>query len=229
MYDGIIQFLQNNKNLARGIKERIYLKTEEECLGIPRGVIRAYIKKNISEGGYLTIKELKALWNTHVVDVRFAAIVYAEAKPCLWDKKWLSLFLSWAQARDTGWHHTDMIGPHLIGSAYMIGLCPREELLKLKKSSFLWTWRTGMTALIPSLKASNYDWTLLCKFAEDCVHPGSKFHKQYFALKGLSMTLRWAIGANKDRVLNFLKENEIYLSKTFVTEVRNKATFGRKR
>ena len=86
-----------------------------------------------------------------------------------------------------------------------------------------------MTALIPSLKISGQDWLLLSEFADDCVKPGSKFHRQYFALKGLSMTIRWAIGANKDRVLSFLDDNEIYLSKTFVTEVRNKATIGRKR
>ena len=177
----------------------------------------------------MTIKELKALWSTHIVDARFAAIVYAEARPDLWDEKWLSLFISWAQARDTGWHNTDILGPHLIGTAYMNGLCRREELLKLKNSSFLWTWRAGMTALIPSLKISAQDWTLLCEFAADCVKPGSKFHKQYFALKGLSMTIRWAIGANKDRVMSFLNNNEMYLSKTFVTEVRNKATIGRKR
>jgi hypothetical protein len=229
MYDDLMRFLQDNKNPASGIKEQAYLKTEEECLGIPRGLIRVYIKKNICEGGYLTIRELKALWNTHIVDSRFAAIVYAEALPDLWDKKWLSLFIGWAQTRDTGWHNTDILGPHLVGSAYMSGLCSREELLQLKNSSFLWTWRTGMTALIPSLKASNQDWALLCKFADDCVKPQSKFYKHYFALKGLSMTLRWAVGSNKDRVLNFLEENEIYLSKTFVTEVRNKATIGRKR
>jgi hypothetical protein len=111
----------------------------------------------------------------------------------------------------------------------MSGLCQREELLQLKNSSFLWSWRTGMTALIPSLKTNSRDWAMLCQFAADCVKPGSKFHKQYFALKGLSMTLRWAIGANKDRVLSFINDNEMYLSKTFVTEVRNKATIGRKR
>ena len=229
IYDNIRQFLQKNKNPVRGIKEKAYLKTEEESLGIPRGIIRAYINKIIRNGGLLTIKELKALWSTHIVDARFAAIVYAEARPDLWDEKWLSLFISWAQARDTGWHNTDILGPHLIGTAYMNGLCRREELLKLKNSSFLWTWRAGMTALIPSLKISAQDWTLLCEFAADCVKPGSKFHKQYFALKGLSMTIRWAIGANKDRVMSFLNNNEMYLSKTFVTEVRNKATIGRKR
>jgi 3-methyladenine DNA glycosylase AlkD len=229
IYDNIRQFLQKNKNPARGIKEKAYLKTEEECLGIPRGVIRTYIKKMIRNGGHLTINELKKLWSTHIVDARFAAIVYAEARPDLWDEKWLNLFLSWAQAKDTGWHNTDILGPHLIGTAYMSGLCPREKLLKLKNSGFLWTWRTGMTALIPSLKTSNRDWALLCKFAADCVKPGSKFHRQYFALKGLSMTMRWAIGTNKDRVLSFLTDNEMYLSKTFVTEVRNKATIGRKR
>ena len=110
----------------------------------------------------------------------------------------------------------------------MSGLCKREELLKLKNSNFLWTWRAAMTSLIPSLKISGQDWPLLCAFADDCVKPGSKFHKQYFALKGLSMTIRWAIGANKDRVLSFLDDNEMYLAKTFVTEVRNKATIGRK-
>ena len=229
IYDNIRQFLQKNKNPARGIKEKAYLKTEEESLGIPRGIIRAYINKIIRNGGLLTIKELKALWSTHIVDARFAAIVYAEARPDLWDEKWLSLFISWAQARDTGWHNTDILGPHLIGTAYMNGLCRREELLKLKNSSFLWTWRAGMTALIPSLKISAQDWTLLCEFAADCVKPGSKFHKQYFVLKGLSMTIRWAVGANKDRVMSFLNNNEMYLSKTFVTEVRNKATIGRKR
>ena len=229
MHDNLMQFLQKNKNPVRGIKEKAYLKTKEESLGIPRGVIRTYIKKIIRDGGLLTIKELKALWSTHIVDARFAAIVYAQEKPNLWDEKWIRLFLNWAQTRDTGWHNTDILGPHLIGAAYLSGLCKREELLKLKNSSFLWTWRSGMTALIPSLKTSSQDWTLLCKFADDCVKPGSKFHKQYFALKGLSMTIRWAIGANKDRVLNFLDDNEIYLSKTFVTEVRNKATIGRKR
>ena len=86
-----------------------------------------------------------------------------------------------------------------------------------------------MTSLIPSLKTSQHDWSLLCKFASDCVKPGSKFHKQYFALKGLSMTIRWAITANKDSVLRFLDDHEIYLSKTFLTEVRNKASIGRKR
>jgi hypothetical protein len=229
MYDDLWQFLQVNKNPVRGIKEKAYLKTDEESLGISRGVIRTYIKKNISDGGLLTINDLKKLWSTHIVDARFAAIVYAEARPELWDEKWLSLFLNWAQTRDTGWHNTDIIGPHLIGAAYMNGLCRRKELLQLKKSSFLWTWRTSMTALIPSLKTSSQDWTLLCEFASDCVRPGSKFHKQYFALKGLSMTIRWAISVNKDRVLSFIDDNEIYLSKTFVTEVRNKATIGRKR
>jgi hypothetical protein len=229
MYDDLWQFLQVNKNPVRGIKEKAYLKTDEESLGISRGVIRTYIKKNISDGGLLTIIDLKKLWSTHIVDARFAAIVYAEARPELWDEKWLSLFLNWAQTRDTGWHNTDIIGPHLIGAAYMNGLCRRKELLQLKKSSFLWTWRTSMTALIPSLKTSSQDWTLLCEFASDCVRPGSKFHKQYFALKGLSMTIRWAISVNKDRVLSFIDDNEIYLSKTFVTEVRNKATIGRKR
>jgi hypothetical protein len=229
MYDDIRQFLHDNKNPVRGIKEKAYLKTEEESLGIPRGIIRTYINKIIRDGGLLTIKELKKLWSTHIVDARFAAIVYAQARPDLWDEKWISLFISWAHAKDTGWHNTDILGPHLIGTAYMNGLCRREELLKLKNSSFLWTWRTAMTALIPSLKTSSQDWTLLCEFAADCVKPGSKFHKQYFALKGLSMTIRWAIGANKDRVIRFLNDNEMYLSKTFVTEVRNKATIGRKR
>lgn len=229
MYDDIRQFLQKNKNPVRGIKEKAYLKTEEESLGISRGIIRTHINKIIRDGGTLTIKELKKLWSTHIVDARFAAIIYAEARPDLWDEKWLSLFLNWAQTRDTGWHNTDILGPHLIGTAYMNGLCQSEELLELKNSSFLWTWRTSMTALIPSLKTSKQDWALLCAFADDCVKPGSKFHKQYFALKGLSMTMRWAIGANKDPVLSFLNDNEMYLSKTFVTEVRNKATIGRKR
>ena len=229
MYDDLWQFLQGNKNPARGIKEKAYLKTEEESFGIPRGVIRTYIKKIIRDGGLLKLNDLKKLWSTHIVDARFAAIVYAEARPELWDEKWLSLFLNWAQARDTGWHNTDILGPHLIGAAYMNGLCRREKLLQLKNSSFLWTWRTSMTALIPSLKTSGKDWTLLSAFADDCVKLGSKFHKQYFALKGLSMTMRWAIGANKDRVMVFLNDNEKFLSKTFITEVRNKATIGRKR
>lgn len=229
MYDDLMQFLQSNKNPVRGIKEKAYLKTEEESFGIPRGVIRNYIKQVIRGGGILTITELKKLWSTHIVDARFAAIVYAEARPDLWDKKWLRLFLTWAQTKDTGWHNTDILGPNLIGPAYISGLCRRKELLQLKSSDFLWTWRTAMTALIPSLKISSKDWTLLCEFADDCVKPGSKFHKQYFALKGLSMTIRWAIGANKDRVLSFLDDHEMYLSKTFVTEVRNKATIGRKR
>ena len=229
MFDDLMQFLQDNKNTVRGPKEKAYLKTDEECLGIPRCIVRTYVNKAISKGVSLTINDLKALWSTHIVDARFAAIVYAQARPDLWNKKWLTLFISWAQTRDTGWHNTDALGPHLIGTAYMNGLCLREDIIKLKSSSFLWTWRTGMTALIPSLEASSQDWTLLCKFADDCIKPGSKFHRQYFALKGLSMTIRWAIGANKDRVLNFLNENEIYLSKTFVTEVRNKATIGRKR
>jgi len=229
MYEDLMQFLQDLKDPVRGIKEKAYLKTEEESFGIPRGIIRTYIKKIISDGGCLTITELKKLWGTHIVDARFAAIVYAEACPELWDEKWISLFLSWAQTRDTGWHNTDILGPHLIGAAYMSGLCRRKEILQLKKSSFLWSWRTGMTALIPSLKISGKDWLLLCEFADDCVNPGSKFHKQYFALKGLSMTIRWAIGANKDRVLSFLDDHEMNLSKTFVTEVRNKATIGRKR
>ena len=229
MYDDLMQFLQSNKNPVRGIKEKAYLKTEEESLGIPRGIIRNYIKRLIREGEGLTITELKKLWNTHIVDARFAAIVYAEARPQLWDEKWLSLFLNWAQTKDTGWHNTDILGPNLIGAAYVSGLCRRKELLQLKNSRFLWTWRTAMTALIPSLKISGRDWPLLCEFADDCVKPGSKFHRQYFALKGLSMTIRWAIGANKDRVLSFLNDNEIYLSKTFITEVRNKATIGRKR
>ena len=56
------------------------------------------------------------------------------------------------------------------------------------------------TVLIPSLKTSKQDWALLCAFADDYVKPGSKFHKQYFALKGLSMTMRWAIGANKNEL-----------------------------
>ena len=229
MYDNLWQFLQDNKDPVRGIKEKAYLKTEEDALGIPRGVIRNYIKKIIRKGGCLTITELKKLWSTHILDARFAAIVYAEARPDLWDKKWLKLFLDWAQTKDTGWHNTDILGPNLIGVAYVSGLCWREELLHLKNSNFLWAWRTAMTALIPSLKISGKDWTLLCKFADDCVKPGSKFHKQYFALKGLSMTIRWAISANKDRVISFLDEHERYLSKTFVTEVRNKATIGRKR
>lgn len=229
MYGDVIQFLQKNKNYVRGIKEKAYLKTEEESFGIPRGVIRTYIKKIIRDGGLLKLNDLKKLWSTHIVDARFAAIVYAEARPELWDEKWLSLFLNWAQARDTGWHNTDILGPHLIGAAYMNGLCRREKLLQLKNSSFLWTWRTSMTALIPSLKTSGKDWTLLSAFADDCVKLGSKFHKQYFALKGLSMTMRWAIGANKDRVMVFLNDNEKFLSKTFITEVRNKATIGRKR
>ncbi len=229
MYDDLVQFLQDNKDPVRGIKEKAYLKTDEESFGIPRGVIRNYIGKIIRDGRCLTITELKKLWGTHVVDARFAAIVYAEARPELWDEKWLSLFLAWAQTKDTGWHNTDILGPHLMGAAYMSGLCKRKELLQLKKSNFLWSWRTAMTALIPSLKISGRDWLLFCEFAADCVKPGSKFHRQYFALKGLSMTMRWAIGANKERVLNFLDENEMYLSKTFVTEVRNKATIGRKR
>ena len=190
MYDDLWQFLQGNKNPTRGIKEKAYLKTDEESFGIPRGVIRTYINKIIREEGILTIKELKKLWSTHIIDARFAAIVYAQNRPDLWDEKWLSLFLNWAQTRDTGWHNTDILGPHLIGAAYMNGLCRRDELLKLKKSSFLWTWRTAMTALIPSLTTSRQDWPLLCAFADDCVRPGSKFHKQYFALKGLSMTIR---------------------------------------
>jgi|GEM_PF-2388246 len=229
MYEDLMQFLQKNKNPGRGIKEKAYLKTEEESLGIPRGVIRTYINKIIREEGILTIKELRKLWSTHIVDARFAAIVYAQARPDLWNEKWLSLFLHWAQTKDTGWHNTDIIGPHLIGAAYMSGLCRRDELLKLKDSNYLWTWRTAMTSLIPSLKISGRDWLLLCAFADDCVKPGSKFHKQYFALKGLSMTIRWAVGANKDRVLSFLDDNEMYLAKTFVTEVRNKVTIGRKR
>jgi len=102
IYDNIRQFLQKNKNPARGIKEKAYLKTEEESLGIPRGIIRTYINKIIRNGGLLTIKELKTPWSTHIVDARFAAIVYAEARPDLWDEKLLSLFISWAQARDTG-------------------------------------------------------------------------------------------------------------------------------
>ena len=229
MYDDLMQFLQKNTNPIRGIKEKAYLKTEEESLGIPRGVIRTYINQIIREEGILTIKELKKLWSTHIVDARFAAIVYAQTRSDLWDERWLSLFFNWAQTKDTGWHNTDVLGPHLIGAAYMNGLCRRDELLKLKNSSFLWTWRTAMTALIPSLTTSRQDWPLLCAFADDCVKPGSKFHKQYFALKGLSMTIRWAIGANKNSVLSFLNDNEMYLSKTFVTEVRNKATIGRKR
>jgi hypothetical protein len=224
-----MQFLQKNKNPERGIKEKAYLKTEEESLGISRGAIRTYINQIIRDGGFLTIRELKVLWSTHIVDARFAAIVYAEARPDLWDEKWLRLFINWAQTRDTGWHNTDIIGPHLIGTAYVDGLCRREELLKLKDSNYLWAWRTAMTALIPSLKISRQDWPLLCAFTDDCVKPGSKFYKQYFALKGLSMTIRWSIGANRDRVLSFLNENKMYLSKTFVTEVRNKATIGRKR
>lgn len=229
MYDNLWQFLQENKNPIRGIKEKSYLKTDEESFGIPRGVIRNYIKKIIRDGGSLTMAELKKLWGTHIVDARFAAIEYAEARSDLWDDKWFNLFLNWSQTKDTGWHNTDILGPNLIGAAYISGLCRREELLQLKDSSFLWTWRTAMTALIPSLKISGQDWLLLCEFADDCVKPGSKFHKQYFALKGLSMTMRWAIGANKDRVLGFLNDHEMYLSKTFVTEVRNKATIGRKR
>ena len=229
MYHDLMQFLQKNNDLVRGIKEKAYLKTEEKSLGIPRGVIRNYIRIIIRDGGFLTIRELKELWDTHIIDARFAAIVYAQTRHDLWDEKWLRLFINWAQARDTGWHNTDIIGPHLIGAAYMDGLCRRKELLQLKHSSFLWTWRTAMTALIPSLKISSQDWPLLCAFASDCVKPGSKFHKQYFALKGLSMTIRWAIGANKDLVMRFLNDNEMYLSKTFVTEVRNKATIGRKR
>lgn len=229
MYEDLWQFLQSNKNPVRGIKEKAYLKTEEECFGIPRGVIRNYIKKIVHDGGCLTINDLKKLWSTHIIDARFAALVYAEARSELWDEKWLSLFLNWSKTRDTGWHNTDILGPHLIGVAYMNGLCRRKELLQLKKSDFLWTWRTSMTALIPSLKTSSQDWPFLCEFATDCVKPGSKYYKQYFALKGLSMTIRWAIGANKDRVLDFLNDNEMYLSKTFVTEVRNKAIIGRKR
>ncbi len=47
----------------------------------------------------------------------------------LWDEKWLSLFISWAQAGDTGWPNTDVPRPHLIGAAYMNGLCSHGELL----------------------------------------------------------------------------------------------------
>jgi len=45
MCDDVMKFLQKNKNPVRGIKEKAYLKTEEESLGIPRGIIRTYINK----------------------------------------------------------------------------------------------------------------------------------------------------------------------------------------
>jgi len=126
--------------------------------------------------------------------------------------KWLNLFISWAQTRDTGWHNTDILGPHLIGTAYMSGLCPREKLLKLKNSGFLWTWRTEWRRWFhrskPVIETGHC--FAICRWLRKT---GSKFHRQYFALKGLSMTMRWAIGANKDRVLSFLTDNEMYLQR----------------
>ena len=229
MYTEIHTYLNAHRDPVRGPKEQAYLKTDETVYGIPRGLIRTLIKGLMRSGDSLSFKELQKLWDTHIVDARFAAMTYAELLRRSWDRKWVDLFVSWAQTKDTGWHNTDVIGPHLLGMAYLDGTCPRSVIMTLKRSDFLWTWRVGMTTLIPSLKGSSRDWKLLLAFADDCVLPGSKFHKQYFALKGLSMTLRWAIPANKARVLKFLKDNDGRLTETFIKEIRNKATIGRKR
>jgi hypothetical protein len=60
IYDDIRQFLQKNTDPFRGVKEKAYLKIEEESLGIPRGLIRKHIK-NIIRGGGSPIMEQIAI------------------------------------------------------------------------------------------------------------------------------------------------------------------------
>lgn len=168
-----------------------------------------------------TLTELDGLFRSGSREEQWAAMDLALQTQDQWDKRWGGLFLRWARTAASA-PISDILGPKLIGPVWLMGHIEARQMVALSLFETVWPWRTGLTALAPSLAKNDADWALFEQFAKACLSEDSRFYGQQAAYKGLRIALRAALKGCPDNAQSWLDRHEPALP-SFLASLRAKS------
>lgn len=168
------------------------------------------------------LTELDGLFRGGSREEQCSAMELAIGAQAQWDKRWGGLFLRWARTAASA-PVSDILGPKLIGPLWLSGDIEARQMVALSLFETVWPWRTGLTALSPSLAKDERDWTLFEQFAKACLSEDSRFYGQRTAYKGLQIALRAALKGCPERALSWADRHEPELPAFLPASLRAKS------
>lgn len=169
-------------------------------------VLRFWLKRQ--GGRALALTDLDRIFRGGFREGQWAAMQLSLLSQAQWDKRWGGLFLRWARTENSCAPISDILGPDLIGPVWLSGHIEARQMVALSLYESLWPWRTGLTALAPSLAKDESDWALFEQFAKACLSEDSRFHGQPAAYKGVQIALRAALKGCPGRASGWLDRHE---------------------
>lgn len=139
---------------------------------------------------------------------RLGAIELAIASRLSWNKRWGGLFLRWARTTDALPEVCDAVGTKLIGPLWLQGQVEARQLAALALWPEPGPWRTGVTALIPSLSRDSRDWSLLESFLKACLGEESRFAGIRLASNGAKAALKAAAVGDARKTKDWVESHE---------------------
>jgi 3-methyladenine DNA glycosylase AlkD len=196
--------LEANADRENAARQRAYMKSDLEFLGVESAVIRAAAREWVSQQSVLDRGDLRALaihaFSTSSWDLRSASVAVLERKSKLLredDLSWLIKLVRIAHA----WAHVDWIATKVI--SFPLAYTDLDAQLRAwARDEDVWVRRTALLSQHDALKRGDGDWDLFMEIAIPMLE-----EKEFWIRKALGWVMREVSKKRPELVRAFLAEH----------------------